>query len=1069
MLFFVFSNKTVQDNLMKINKVLIAFFAMTAVVLSSCKDDDPTVGIDSNMPAPAIYYDAQNSMSTTIAVYWDARQAVSAGATSFTVQLIKTPDGTADVYDTSVSKTVPVYDKDDQINEQITFDNLTKGRIFYVRLRANYPRSVFSDWTLAARSEDDAKEARIMIGQGIVDDSQQETSYVEGKFVDASESTAIVTWSTCNWANDAGDAAFAYNLELFKDAACTDLDVSWQIAANSIDLAKYGPRFIFGGLTPETDYYFRVTNTTDDVMSDPVKVTTAKSQFKDLPATAAAGDVILFQDFHEFLWGGDLLNKAAGYSNNGRSKATEIEKATGANPVSAEKFYLVGASTEMGLFNTLGSALPSTSLKDWGQQSEEKNSDKPGIICARPGMMKMGANSYRAAIVTPELKCLTQPATLEVTFKTAAYDDGENVVVELLDGTTKADKNGWITAATQTAIQTVNAGAKDAGWTTHTVTVPNATATSRIAIGAAEKGEGAAQHRFYLDDISIKVISYGELTAPDAPAKPELTATDKTVTATWEKVNRADGYKVEYKESAATEWTATDKTAETTFTVEGLKFETAYDVRVVALIGDLASEPSEAAQITTLAEIKKLDAPVDVKAVPGLGWVWLKFAPVTNATDYEVYAGDTKVESKITSKEGAETTVVCAYGLNLNAPFALKVKAIAEGVEPSELSAEVTGTTGNIKQLTNNVSPCHVSVNWDDVSGGTAAGSRAYYVELSKDQSMANPIYALYCQDGQASTNGAFGASSWYGKADNKNLAPPTSVTFGQLEPSTTYYFRVKTVANVTTEAYFGTVKLNATNGASEFSPVVALTTEAAHSASANEVLFQGFDDLAMQSDFVNIAAGTTPYVGKDADAKAAISVPHTGAWCMYPFANSHLMSTWGMAEEGNYIDGSATHNIPQTKSDGKPTNYKNYIGNSKAGSLEGWYFGDQVSPHQGYVKVGNSSYSDFYLATPALTSPKLASSGTACTFSFKGCLLMTDNNTIDIEVYRAATKTFETVKTITLESGLNSGWTKTDYVAEYKWTTYSTDLTLYPGDNVAIVTKAKNRLVVDDILIVTK
>lgn len=31
---------------MKINKMLIAVLAMVAVVLSSCKDDDPTVGID---------------------------------------------------------------------------------------------------------------------------------------------------------------------------------------------------------------------------------------------------------------------------------------------------------------------------------------------------------------------------------------------------------------------------------------------------------------------------------------------------------------------------------------------------------------------------------------------------------------------------------------------------------------------------------------------------------------------------------------------------------------------------------------------------------------------------------------------------------------------------------------------------------------------------------------------------------------------------------------------------------------------------------------------------------------
>ena len=37
---------------MKINKMLIVVPAMLAVVLSSCKDDDPTVGIDSSIRLP---------------------------------------------------------------------------------------------------------------------------------------------------------------------------------------------------------------------------------------------------------------------------------------------------------------------------------------------------------------------------------------------------------------------------------------------------------------------------------------------------------------------------------------------------------------------------------------------------------------------------------------------------------------------------------------------------------------------------------------------------------------------------------------------------------------------------------------------------------------------------------------------------------------------------------------------------------------------------------------------------------------------------------------------------------
>lgn len=78
---------------MKINKMLIAVPAMLAVVLSSCKDDDPTVGIDSSMPAPAeVSYDEMNSSSSSIGVYWDANAALKSGATSFTVQILKKKD-----------------------------------------------------------------------------------------------------------------------------------------------------------------------------------------------------------------------------------------------------------------------------------------------------------------------------------------------------------------------------------------------------------------------------------------------------------------------------------------------------------------------------------------------------------------------------------------------------------------------------------------------------------------------------------------------------------------------------------------------------------------------------------------------------------------------------------------------------------------------------------------------------------------------------------------------------------------------------------------------------------------
>ena len=81
----------------------------------------------------------------------------------------------------------------------------------------------------------------------------------------------------------------------------------------------------------------------------------------------------------------------------------------------------------------------------------------------------------------------------------------------------------------------------------------------------------------------------------------------------------------------------------------------------------------------------------------------------------------------------------------------------------------------------------------------------------------------------------------------------------------------------------------------------------------------------------------------------------------------------------------------------------------------------------------------------------------------------MTDGRVVDIEVYRAATKTFEKVTSITMDSTLADGWTSSDYLCNYKWTTYSIDITLHPGDNVAVISTNKSRFAIDDIMIVKK
>ena len=919
---------------MKINKMLIAVTAMLAVVLSGCKEDE-TVGIDASMPMPTnVAYDEVNSSNQSIGVIWDARQAISAGATSFTVQLVKTKDGVADMYDSSTSQTILTTVS---TNDATTFSGLTAGRIYYIRIRANYPRSVFSEWTFAMAN---GEPARIMVGTGIVDESQEETSSIVAKVEEITESTAIARWSTSNYNNDAADAGFNYTVELFKDENCTDLDVSWDVTEGNISISKYSASFIFSGLTPGTDYWFRVTNTTDEVTSDPFKFTTEESQFKTLPETAKAGEVILFQDFHELLWGGDLLNNAGGYSNTARGSATEIDKATGVNPVSAEKYYIVNAGTEMGLFNTLGKAVPNTSLAEWGQMSDASNTGSAGIICARPGMLKLGASSYSAWIVTPELKCLTQPATIEVTFDVAPYDADQSIVVELLDGTKKSNSPiaGNITATSRSVVWRGNAGAEGAGWSQQVVTVPNVTSTCRIAIGAGESGDGAAQHRFYLDNISLKVVSYGELSAPDAPAKPTLTATDKTITASWEEVARAESYTVEYKKTADSEWkVAAEKIAETTCTIEGLEFETQYDVRVKALIGDdLASDYSEVAQITTLAEIKQLATPQNVTAVADYGVATLTFDPVVGATDYEVYANGAaeKLVGMITAN--AEKVTYKVTGLSFNTAYTFQVKAVAKNTPASELSeATAPTTTSEIVQVKNNVGPTTATVAWRK--------------DLGKYETKQDPVdqYTIQIADNDGTVMGTIdlkttnygAAASTLGQHEQGNLNP-SRFTFGALEPATTYKVRVK--------------KLGENDLL--YSPWCEITTEAAHVKGAKEVLYQGFDEAWYGGDVMNLA-GAMQATGTNTSAP---------------------VMTWE-----SYIGNTGTNRLAD-EAGTTQTTFAGAICKVESSSLYGWDNVQRVALRSGYAKFGGGSEPGI-LITPALGDEVLnATTATPCTISFK-------------------------------------------------------------------------------------
>lgn len=159
---------------MKINRKLIAALAMVSVAFTACQEPELNTGLDATLAGPsAVAYDGNGSGDTVIAVYWDAKEAVAAGATSFTLQLLNKADENPDPY--SVNKTVlvtsnyegsPSVVEGDAACDQYQFSGLTKGKSHWVRIRANYPNSVFTEWAYLL---DNGAPARIKVGEGIYD------------------------------------------------------------------------------------------------------------------------------------------------------------------------------------------------------------------------------------------------------------------------------------------------------------------------------------------------------------------------------------------------------------------------------------------------------------------------------------------------------------------------------------------------------------------------------------------------------------------------------------------------------------------------------------------------------------------------------------------------------------------------------------------------------------------------------------------------------------------------------------------------------------------------------------
>ena len=419
--------------------------------------------------------------------------------------------------------------------------------------------------------------------------------------------------------------------------------------------------------------------------------------------------------------------------------------------------------------------------------------------------------------------------------------------------------------------------------------------------------------------------------------------------------------------------------------------------------------------------------------------------------------------------------------------------------------------TGSIVQLTKNVSPTSVSVSIENKAGdNTNNNNPCLYVELmdSSDPETAGRIYSTYVLDAQIQSPASPFMPSYV--VNSEKGRAPLNIAFGGLEPGRDYWLRVKSVDRYEFLSYQPAPPADSycesSNGNSDFSLPVKVTTAVSHTPEANEVLYQGFDDLMIHADFINCAVGSVPAFKAAGKSPKDLTLDAIRNWTeelsfyglRVAFGNTQLAAHYSWASQlttSGDIFGLSSENANGTIQGTAPAvGAKVYRFDKFDSCLSGWYTSNNTFASQGYIHLGayfnvgdnGLNKQRGMIATPALDSPLLSTTPVDCTLSFRGFVIQGRSTALQVWVYDAASKTWAEVKRIDIHNSTGSTQAALDYDSEakkfvvtqeysadsetHKWYDYNCQLSLKQGDIVAMVAeKEDGATMIDEIKITTK
>ena len=307
---------------MKSFKILIAAAAVTAVLFSGCQKEKVFTGIDSTK-AGVTDFNSDETMSSESAVsfVWNPTAALQAGATSFSVQLAEKEDfSDVDMYEPTRGKTIQ---RDATVNDGVIFTGMSEYKMYYARIRANYPRSVYSEWTVLMDGND---LACISVGHGLVN-----MSFSAPKVLNLNApaySKVVATWSLVGKAD-----GYAAEWKKSSDSSWNVLPETVKAAAEILDLeaqTSYDVRVrAFRGTDSKeyTDYIQESITTPEKPPFEPnIKEKDAFIQFvTTIAATSVASDVITLENDLDL--GGAELPLSEGFAGKFDGKGHTVSNA----------------------------------------------------------------------------------------------------------------------------------------------------------------------------------------------------------------------------------------------------------------------------------------------------------------------------------------------------------------------------------------------------------------------------------------------------------------------------------------------------------------------------------------------------------------------------------------------------------------------------------------------------------------------------------------------------------------------------------------------------------------------